>query len=71
MQKPLKRKSNTEKWKKLFDMINEVTEKDTLSFNDLKEIFSVGYEWYKRKKPIMGLKRTIEKKRINEKEGSK
>lgn len=53
MQKKIKVKPGTEKWKKLFEMINEVTEKESLSFNDIKEIFSIGYELYKRKKGVM------------------
>lgn len=46
-------KKGAEKWKKIFEMINEVTERDNLTYDDLKEIFSIGYELYKHKKGVM------------------
>lgn len=53
MLEKLKNKKGAEKWKRLFTMINDVTERENLSFNDLKEIFSIGYEIFKKKKGIM------------------
>jgi len=46
-------KKGADKWKKVFEMINEVTERENLTFNDLREIFSIGHELYKRKKGVM------------------
>lgn len=55
-------KKGAEKWKKVFEMINEVTESESLSFNDLKEIFSIGYELYKLKKGAMDNGRKVIKR---------
>ena len=58
----LKNKPGAEKWKKLFSMINDVTDKEPLSFNDLEEIFQIGYEIFKSKKGVMKNARTIIKR---------
>jgi hypothetical protein len=62
MQNKLKNKPGAEKWKRLVTMINEVTNRDHLSFNELKEIFSIGYEIYKHKKGVMKNGRSVIKR---------
>lgn len=62
MKTKLKNKPGSEEWKKIVEMINEVTERKSLSFSDLKEIFSIGYEIFKRKKGVMGNGRSIIKR---------
>lgn len=55
-------KKGADKWKKVFEMINEVTERENLTFNDLKEIFSIGHELYKLKKGAMNNGRKVIKR---------